>query len=386
MPRTRRTITESIEHLEALEAELKGTPTAPIITMLRLLREDPSRTLVDVAAMLRKSERTVRRWWKRYVESGVEGVIDGSEERVQSRHQNMASLAGDERTSANTNLVDHITREKGAPYTRAPYIQVHTPLPSAPIDQSVVSELLAPQKITRFINAIRFFDNPAESAGKLCTHLANLVDVTILLTLRTSAAFQDERSDDEKICLFHDATVRGVDHISLFTQNDVGDHIREVIQQIKERGYPLDSFHPPLAITIHSDAGHYLGLCLLWQPLERALISQELVEVFKEIGPFLSNLLSEFIVRANRTSMTEPFFTSYENLRRRANLTLQEARVTLLLLSGYQYKTIARLLNISIATVKKHTPRIYAKAGVESLGELFAKYFTMRLDGHHDTP
>jgi hypothetical protein len=44
--------------------------------MLRLLKENPSRTFNDVSALTGCSERTIQRWWATYQEEGIEGLIE----------------------------------------------------------------------------------------------------------------------------------------------------------------------------------------------------------------------------------------------------------------------------------------------------------------------
>lgn len=50
-------------------------------------------------------------------------------------------------------------------------------------------------------------------------------------------------------------------------------------------------------------------------------------------------------------------------------------------LVGFSYDEMAATLGISLNTVRYHLKSIYNKTGTHSLAELYAKYFTPKLDG-----
>lgn len=75
MPRKRSQVREDALQLKQFEAGIAGTRNVQAIRMLRLLEEEPDRTLSECAAMLNRPERTVRRWWKLYLEEGVEALL-----------------------------------------------------------------------------------------------------------------------------------------------------------------------------------------------------------------------------------------------------------------------------------------------------------------------
>jgi DNA-binding CsgD family transcriptional regulator len=381
MPRIRRTITESIEHLKKLETELEGTPTAPIITMLRLLREDPSRTLIDIAKMLRKSERTVRRWWEQYSQGKIWAITRDKANGITLVKGEMNDTS---RTLASeSGAGNRSVSENGTTYETIEYIQLHSLIDSNGIDKG---KPIVSGQTESFLNSIFFYDNAARSIAAFAEALRHFLLVDrVSITLRTSAAYQDERSNDEKICVHHDARADGADHISVLMAGHVEDHVNLMLQQYKSNGYPVDSYHLPVMFSVHSEDHHYLGALFLWTLKTKAARSDAVVSAVQSLGQFISTLFAEFIVRSNRAvPTTQAFYESFEVLRRSANLSRQEERVALMLLSGHTYKDIAAALRVDISTIKKHAPRIYKKAGVESLGELFAKYFTMRVDYDHD--
>jgi hypothetical protein len=84
MPRKRSDrIEESIEIILALEKRYRGRAQETRLKMLRLLKEDPARTLNDVGSMIGCSERSVHRWLKEYQMVGLNKMLEqcGAEEQ-----------------------------------------------------------------------------------------------------------------------------------------------------------------------------------------------------------------------------------------------------------------------------------------------------------------
>ena len=69
-------IDESVDALAALERDLRGEPTQPRVTMLRLLKSGAARSLVAVAPLIGYGERTVNRWWKLYQTKGLTRLLE----------------------------------------------------------------------------------------------------------------------------------------------------------------------------------------------------------------------------------------------------------------------------------------------------------------------
>lgn len=64
-------IAESASVLRAHETAARGTPAAPRLQMLRLLKSGEATTLPQVAALVGFSVRQVERWWQTYQRAGV---------------------------------------------------------------------------------------------------------------------------------------------------------------------------------------------------------------------------------------------------------------------------------------------------------------------------
>lgn len=64
-------IAESVTALRARETTARGTPAAPRLQMLRLLKSGAATTLPQVATLVGFSARQVERWWQTYRREGL---------------------------------------------------------------------------------------------------------------------------------------------------------------------------------------------------------------------------------------------------------------------------------------------------------------------------
>jgi transposase len=64
-------IAESVACLQEHEQHLRGTPAAPRLQMLRLLKSGDATTLPQVATLVGYSPRHVQRWWQTYRTQGL---------------------------------------------------------------------------------------------------------------------------------------------------------------------------------------------------------------------------------------------------------------------------------------------------------------------------
>ena len=69
------TITEGLATLQRLEQQYRQQPQELRLKALRLLKEDPERTLQQVAALLGRSYRTLQRWWSIYHHQGLKRLL-----------------------------------------------------------------------------------------------------------------------------------------------------------------------------------------------------------------------------------------------------------------------------------------------------------------------
>lgn len=64
-------ITEAIEELREYKQRLRGTPAAPRLQMLRLLKSGEATNVPQVAALVGYSPRHIQRWWQTYRRQGL---------------------------------------------------------------------------------------------------------------------------------------------------------------------------------------------------------------------------------------------------------------------------------------------------------------------------
>jgi transposase len=64
-------IAETVAALQERELQVRGTPAAPRVQMLRLLKGGEATTLPQVAALIGYSPRHVQRWWQTYRTHGL---------------------------------------------------------------------------------------------------------------------------------------------------------------------------------------------------------------------------------------------------------------------------------------------------------------------------
>ena len=66
-----RVITEPVAALREREQHLRGTPAAPRVQMLRLLKRGEATSVPQVATLVGYSPRQVQRWWQTYRTAGL---------------------------------------------------------------------------------------------------------------------------------------------------------------------------------------------------------------------------------------------------------------------------------------------------------------------------
>ncbi len=85
-------VRESLSRLRTLGKEYAGTPHEQHLMMLQLLKQDPDRSIEDVAERIGCSSRTIKRWWKVYQEQGLDLLV-GLPQRPTDSRKNPDDLA-----------------------------------------------------------------------------------------------------------------------------------------------------------------------------------------------------------------------------------------------------------------------------------------------------
>lgn len=68
-------IAETVEELYENEQRLRGTPAAPRVQMLRLLKSGEATNVPAVATLVGYSPRQMQRWWQTYRTAGLAALI-----------------------------------------------------------------------------------------------------------------------------------------------------------------------------------------------------------------------------------------------------------------------------------------------------------------------
>lgn len=84
-------IQESVDTLLAQERRLRRSAVADRIKMLRLLKSGRYRSQRQLAPLLGHSDRTLRRWWRRYQQQGLAGLL--ADRRRGGRRESMTAQA-----------------------------------------------------------------------------------------------------------------------------------------------------------------------------------------------------------------------------------------------------------------------------------------------------
>ncbi|MBS1912791.1 MAG: helix-turn-helix domain-containing protein [Bacteroidetes bacterium] len=154
-----------------------------------------------------------------------------------------------------------------------------------------------------------------------------------------------------------------------------------LLEDFKRQGYPLERYHPPCGFDYYFGGKAYLGTIFLWRELDREPISETTLQAIRLLEPFIVFALSDLVARRQHSEPDVRVFTdALRGLTATSGLSNQELRVVILQLFGHSYKEMADMLGISVDGVKHHLKMIHRKTGARSYTELFAKYFTPRLD------
>lgn len=87
-------IVESEDELAAQEWRLRGARQHVRLQMLRLLKSGQARSLAACAPLLGYSEPQLTRWWQRYEEAGLEGLIAAKRHMGKPSRLTSAAWAG----------------------------------------------------------------------------------------------------------------------------------------------------------------------------------------------------------------------------------------------------------------------------------------------------
>jgi DNA-binding CsgD family transcriptional regulator len=241
--------------------------------------------------------------------------------------------------------------------------------------------LLIPEQVLRFLNNLPVRGDDQESIVVFRDALRGLLSDVDRISVRVN--MQCDIDDPE-----HYHSDVGITRYAGKTMHQVDETVRDMddagsdpvgIDALRQQGFPVDDYYPPVRYDYLFGGHADLGTILLWRERGRSAISQDTLETMAALEPFLIYSLSDIVLRYKRTQPVAGVFDEAVNtLVADAGLTTTEVRVVLLLLLGRSYKDMVDILGVTMDTVKYHLKTIYRKTGTRSGNELFAKYFTPR--------
>ncbi len=392
-----------------MEVEHRGTPKEPRVAMLRLMKEQSDCTLRQIGMILGRSERSLQRWWNAYRVQGLDGLLEIgraggkrprrldeqqiSELRHKVQHEGVGELG---------KLQEWLQHQYSINYSRSGFRYLMRNAVGAqprgwvlfddeprtggnPQKSPSKSSTGLPAHVIRFLNALPTTgDTPQWCMGfrdALRDILGDVDRISINVHLECDLINPSETAITTFVSQ-HITPNKGQDtSIQIVSRHGVGEHSERILSTMRQQGFPFELYHLPSAFDYYHRGLEYLGTIILWREIGRQPLSAETLELMGQIRPFIEFALSDLVVRHRFESpIDRVFYEAINAMVDEAGLTDQEKRIVILQLMGHSYKDMANELAISLDTVKKHFKQIHRKTRTRGQAELFAKYFTSRLN------
>lgn len=373
------------------------------LRMLMLLHDNPERAIADVARELECSERNVLRWWQKYQAGGLDALL---EQRHKGRPSQMAAVDIDEirakiAESDMTGLDEirtWLSEEHGLQYSRSGVwyalreilrARHNTSWLLLEDDESAANAAGTPDSLTLdnptavigLLNSLPMTDDVVEWGNGFRTVLHRLLPDVDRISVNVNRSCDIRRPEKYELqTRITRLSEEGETDLSVATHRTNEAPSLRIIENLRAKGMPLHTYHPPVVRDYFFGGTAYLGSLFLWRNLEMPEISAETTLLLTTLEPFFLFALSDVVARHQVMQPVDSVFhealsTMFED----AGLTPAERRIVTLQLLGKPYKEIADTMAVTLDAVKKHFHLIYKKTETRSQAELFAKYFTARL-------
>lgn len=401
-------IQESLDYLRRLERHYHGAPEGARVKVLRLLKEDSTRTLGHAASLAGCSERSIYRWWNLYQERGIDAIL-GSKQANDAKNgkigrDEILELEAQLRSGALSTLnevQEWLEKRFGLQYSlkgvanllqrRLKAKRVWIVPDGNELRPNEIKSVKVPTDPTRIPDKVLHFLNRLPLTSDMQTAvdiyreafvelLGDVDRVSLYINIRCDLTAEAQLMYPSKLVITVDTTV-GKDGISVTSRQD-GQHTSHLIlENLRSQGVKLEDYHPPVANDYYYRNVEWLGAIFLWRDRVKTPISAQTRDLLAILEPFVIYMLSDLVARYHYAHPVDRLFQdALEDMMRDGGLTTQERRVITFRLLGHAYKEIADKLSISEDAIKKHLGSVHRKTGTRSYTELFAKYFTPRLN------
>lgn len=403
-------IQESLEFLESLEKHYRDEPQEARIKMLRLLKEDPARTLEQAAKMTGCSERSVYRWWSTYQAKGLQGLLaprrntTAATPRIgRNEAEELREMLQTGKLSTLHDVQAWLDKRFGLKYSvkgvanllqrrlkarRVWIVSEGNEIRVAPNKQPEAKEEspIIPDKVLQFLNRLPLISDTQKAVEAYKAALMDLLGEVdrVSIYININCDLHDPRAYHPGIFVTVD-TSAAEESISVTSHQEGTRPSDRFLENMRQQGVPLELNHQPVVFDYYYNDLAYLGTIFLWRDRTKPQISKRVQDTMKLLEPFVIYMLSDLISRHHYANPIDRLFQdALKTMSEEAGLSLQERRVVTLRLLGHAYKEIADKLSITEDAIKKHLGSVHRKTGTRSYTELFAKYFTPRLNLSHN--
>jgi DNA-binding CsgD family transcriptional regulator len=130
----------------------------------------------------------------------------------------------------------------------------------------------------------------------------------------------------------------------------------------RRAGFPVDDYQPAVPANFYSDSGLYLGSIVFWNKTSSAPIPPSVIAQIEEMRPFLTFLFTSAFLRfASANRLYTNAVRCINRLSAVYQLSRREREVLICRFNGKSVAESAKLLNISVPTVRRHLRSLAAR-------------------------
>lgn len=166
----------------------------------------------------------------------------------------------------------------------------------------------------------------------------------------------------------------GTKHIEVvLTDSLAGTPSDRIIRSLERAGLNVWDFQPPECFDYSTAYGEHIGSILLWRKNGSEPISRQTVDLMNGLERFFSVLLATTTARLHARHRTfSHFVNEVHHAISFSKLSTREREVFLNSLYGNDVVTTAKMLSLSISTVRTHVKAIRRKLQIPHGGDLVA--------------